>query len=45
MCLNTNESSYPVPDVVVRAALDALEDDLVGLNRYPGREFTGLRKA
>ena len=31
MCLNTNESSYPVPDVVVRAALDALEDDLVGL--------------
>jgi histidinol-phosphate aminotransferase len=45
VCLNTNESSYPVPDVVVRAALDALEDDLVGLNRYPDREFTNLRKA
>ena len=45
VCLNTNESSYPVPDVVVRAALDALEDDLVGLNRYPDREFTDLRKA
>ena len=45
VCLNTNESSYPVPDVVVRAALAALEDDLVGLNRYPDREFTDLRKA
>ena len=45
VCLNTNESSYQVPDAVVRAALDALEDDLVGLNRYPDREFTNLRKA
>ncbi|GAA6527035.1 histidinol-phosphate transaminase [Intrasporangium sp. DVR] len=45
VCLNTNESSYPVPPVVVHAALEALEGDLAGLNRYPDREFTDLRKA
>lgn len=43
--LNTNESSYAVPDEVVSATLVALEQDLRGLNRYPDREFTGLRKA
>ncbi|MDV3221693.1 histidinol-phosphate transaminase [Intrasporangium sp.] len=45
VCLNTNENSYPVPDVVVKAILDALEDDIAGLNRYPDREFTRLRSA
>jgi len=45
VCLNTNESSYPVPPVVVNAVLTALEADLAGLNRYPDREFTDLRKA
>lgn len=43
--LNTNESSYPVPDEVVQAVIAALRDDLAGLNRYPDREFTALRKA
>lgn len=43
--LNTNESSYPVPEVVVRAVVSALESDVAGLNRYPDREFTDLRKA
>lgn len=43
--LNTNESSYPVPPEVVADVLDRLGRDLVGLNRYPDREFTGLRKA
>ncbi len=43
--LNTNESSYPVPSEVVDAVMAALEEDLVGLNRYPDREFTDLRKA
>ncbi|WP_435198844.1 histidinol-phosphate transaminase [Janibacter sp. GS2] len=43
--LNTNESSYPVPDEVVRAVVTALEDGLGGLNRYPDREFTALRTA
>ena len=45
VCLNTNENSYAVPDVVVRAILDALEEDLARLNRYPDREFTRLREA
>ena len=43
--LNTNESSYPVPDRVVAAVFAALAEDLGGLNRYPDREFTALRKA
>jgi histidinol-phosphate aminotransferase len=45
VCLNTNENSYAVPEVVVKAILDALEDDIAGLNRYPDREFTKLRRA
>lgn len=43
--LNTNENSYPVPQVVVDAVLAALADDVSALNRYPDREFTELRKA
>ncbi|MEW1955781.1 histidinol-phosphate transaminase [Terrabacter sp. NPDC080008] len=43
--LNTNENSYPVPQVVVDAVLAALADDVAALNRYPDREFTDLRKA
>ncbi|WEV79313.1 histidinol-phosphate transaminase [Janibacter cremeus] len=43
--LNTNESSYPVPDEVVRAVVAELAEELSGLNRYPDREFTALRKA
>ena len=45
VCLNTNESSYPVPETVVHAILDALAAPLAGLNRYPDREFMDLRKA
>ena len=43
--LNTNENSHPVPPVVVEAVLAALADDVAGLNRYPDRDFTDLRKA
>lgn len=43
--LNTNESSYPVPQEVVDAVLSELADGLGGLNRYPDREFTALRTA
>jgi len=43
--LNTNENSYPVPQVVVDAVVAALADDVASLNRYPDREFTDLRKA
>ncbi|HET7398509.1 MAG TPA: histidinol-phosphate transaminase [Intrasporangium sp.] len=43
--LNTNECSYPVPEVVVQAVLAALAADLPHLNRYPDRDFADLRKA
>jgi histidinol-phosphate aminotransferase len=43
--LNTNENSYPVPQVVVDAVVAALAGEVAGLNRYPDREFTDLRKA
>lgn len=43
--LNTNESSYPVPEEVVSAVVAELAEQLGGLNRYPDREFTDLRKA
>ncbi|MBC9823154.1 histidinol-phosphate transaminase [Terrabacter sp. MAHUQ-38] len=43
--LNTNENSYPVPQVVVDAVVAALSGEVAGLNRYPDREFTDLRKA
>ncbi|GAB3496964.1 histidinol-phosphate transaminase [Flexivirga lutea] len=44
VAVNTNESSYPVPQVVVdRIARDVAE--VAGsLNRYPDREFTRLRE-
>ncbi|MBM6399358.1 histidinol-phosphate transaminase [Phycicoccus sonneratiae] len=43
VALNTNENSYPVPDVVVEAMTRAVEVAARGLNRYPDREFTALR--
>ncbi|PKW28280.1 histidinol-phosphate transaminase [Phycicoccus duodecadis] len=45
VALNTNESSYPVPAVVVAAMTAAVEEAAAGLNRYPDREFTRLREA
>lgn len=45
VALNTNESSYEVPQQVVDAVLAALGSQLAGLNRYPDREFLALREA
>lgn len=42
--LNTNESSYPVPQEVVDAMTDAVTKAAPDLNRYPDREFTRLRE-
>lgn len=42
--LNTNECSYPLPDVVVEAAAVQVRACLRDLNRYPDREFTALRE-
>lgn len=41
--LNTNENSYPVPQVVVDAIVAAVAKTAPDLNRYPDREFTALR--
>ncbi|MGB7819743.1 MAG: histidinol-phosphate transaminase [Ornithinibacter sp.] len=45
VALNTNESSYAVPTVVVEAMTAAVAEAAAGLNRYPDREFTDLRRA
>ena len=45
VALNTNENSYPVPPVVVEAVTEAVREAAAGLNRYPDREFTTLRRA
>ena len=45
VALNTNENSYPVPDVVVESITAAVRSAASGLNRYPDREFTDLREA
>lgn len=42
--LNTNESSYAVPPPVVRDISAAVAAVAPGLNRYPDREFTALRR-
>jgi histidinol-phosphate aminotransferase len=41
--LNTNENSYPVPEVVVDAMTKALGAELACLNRYPDRDAWALR--
>lgn len=41
--LNTNENSYPLPEVVVEALQKALAAELAGLNRYPDRDAVALR--
>jgi histidinol-phosphate aminotransferase len=43
--LNTNENSYPVPDVVVADIVESVAAIAARLNRYPDREFSELRQA
>lgn len=45
VALNTNESSYSVPDDVVAAITDRVAQVARDLNRYPDREFVALRTA
>lgn len=44
VALNTNESSYPVPDVVVQQITRDVAAAAATLNRYPDREFVRLRE-
>ena len=43
--LNVNENTFGVPPDAKEAILKAVADELDGLNRYPDREFTELRRA
>lgn len=43
--LNTNESSYELPEAVALAVVEAIAGQVRHLNRYPDREFSALREA
>lgn len=43
--LNVNENTHPVPAEVIEDILERVESALHTINRYPDREFTGLRTA
>jgi histidinol-phosphate aminotransferase len=43
--LNVNENTHPVPPAVITDILDRISVALESINRYPDREFTGLRQA
>lgn len=44
MALNTNENTHPVPEDVQQAIIAEVSAVAAGLNRYPDREFTQLRR-
>lgn len=43
--LNVNENTHPIPAAVRESILTAVSASLETINRYPDREFTGLRNA
>ena len=45
VALNVNENPYPPSEAVVADVAEAVAEATRTLNRYPDREFTGLRKA
>ena len=45
VALNVNENTHPVPDAVASSILDDIAVALQQINRYPDREFSGLRAA
>lgn len=44
VALNVNENTHPVPEEVADDILDSIAIALRDVNRYPDREFTGLRE-
>jgi histidinol dehydrogenase len=42
--LNSNENAHDVPGEVIQAIMDTVREQVAHLNRYPDREFTGLRE-
>ena len=43
--LNVNENTHPIPEAVATDIVTALAAAVLGVNRYPDREFTALRDA
>ncbi|MDP3207602.1 MAG: aminotransferase class I/II-fold pyridoxal phosphate-dependent enzyme, partial [Rhodoglobus sp.] len=43
--LNVNENTHPVPEAVATDIVMALAQAVLGVNRYPDREFTALRES
>lgn len=43
--LNVNENTHPIPEDVARDIVESLAHAVLGVNRYPDREFTALREA
>ncbi|MRX42589.1 histidinol-phosphate transaminase [Agromyces kandeliae] len=45
VALNVNENTHPIPDDVAHDIVARVAAAIIGLNRYPDREFTELRTA
>ena len=45
MALNVNENTHPIPEAVATDIVAALAAAVLGVNRYPDREFTQLRES
>lgn len=43
--LNVNENTHPLPEDVIQDIVSEVTEALHGVNRYPDREFLGLRTA
>jgi histidinol-phosphate aminotransferase len=43
--LNVNENTHPIPEAVATDIVTALAGAVLGVNRYPDREFTALRES
>jgi len=43
--LNVNENTHPIPEEVARDIVESLAHAVLGVNRYPDREFAELRGA
>lgn len=43
--LNVNENTHPIPEAVIEGIVASLAEAVRGVNRYPDREFMGLREA
>lgn len=45
VALNVNENTHPIPEAVATDIVAALAAAVLGVNRYPDREFTALRES